>query len=81
MAKNTSTLTMLYAVGALGAIALWMITDSTLLLLVFIAIVIIGTMHLMRARRMSGADAVHQHAAAETIARRGNVPPERRGNF
>jgi hypothetical protein len=66
-----------YAVVAAGAIVWWFVADNALAILLFGAVVVTGTLHLLRTRQGSDVRARTAHDRAEATARRGSPPPER----
>ncbi|MFB9733045.1 MULTISPECIES: hypothetical protein [Ornithinimicrobium] len=71
-------LSLVYALVAVTAFVAGLVTDTGLLLLLAAAVLIAGVVHV--ATRLQGQGPVRvkdEHDRSESIARHGNVPPER----
>lgn len=78
--STRSRLALAYGLSALLALVLGAVTQSGLLALLGVLILVVGTLHVMRLGQQHRlADQQHVHDQAESLVRRGNVPPERPG--
>ncbi|GAA5164401.1 hypothetical protein [Ornithinimicrobium tianjinense] len=76
--STKSRLALAYALSALLALALGALTQNGLLALLGVLILAVGTLHVMRlGQGQRLADQQHVHDQAESLVRRGNIPPER----
>lgn len=71
-----------YGVGALALLLIFVLTQEPVVLVVLGVVAVVGILQLFFISRGGNAnEMVHDHARAESAARYGNMPPERRGNF
>lgn len=71
-----------YAVGAVALLLIFLLTQEPVVLAVLGAVAVVCALQVFFISRGGSANAmVHDHARAESDARRGNMPPEHRGSF
>ena len=71
-----------YAVAAVALLLIFVLTQEFVVLAVLGVVAVVCALQVFFISRGGSAnDMLHDHARAEAAARRGNVPPERRGNF
>lgn len=66
-----------YAVAALAVLLIFVLTGRPVVLAVLAVLLVIGVGHVVVLHRGGVSDAVHHQARSESVARAGNLPPER----
>lgn len=66
-----------YAVAAVALLVIFALTQQAVVLAVLAVVAVVAAVHVLLVRRGTLADMVHEQARQESVARRGNNPPER----
>lgn len=71
-----------YGIAALALVLVYVLTQEAVVLAVLGAVAVFCALQAFTlSRGGSSTGMVHDHARTEAVARQGNIPPEKRGNF